>query len=427
MRRLLYTSALLAVLTACTENEVDEMKMNTSSIVQKSERIRSYDEAFQEAQNALSLLEPCFVTRSDEPRKISLTDNKVYWAEPKTRAGQNTMDTLFYVFNFEDNKGFAVISASKKTEAVLAITESGNYDPYVVKGIEGFDYYMDAAKTYIQNTSKSEPIRGNDPMTKDSLISITHQQQGPFVTVKWGQTYPEGEFCPNGIAGCTNTALAQIMSYYLYPSAISITYPNADVTSQTLDWSSIKAHQTGHSISQCSSQEVDVHKSIGRLLRQLGHMNNSIYSSYGTSTFAEIVVKPTMQNLNYCTGSSFTDYDWNTIVNQLDNCHLFLINGMDLVGGHSWVIDGYLQTTSVYQHFVYGGVSIGSPDGWVPVGYVYNYVRLCHFNWGWYGDCDGYFSSGVFDTQQANLYDESDSNTHSYDFGSDVTILPIWQ
>ena len=53
----------------------------------------------------------------------------------------------------EDNKGFAVISASKKTEAVLAITESGNYDPYVVKGIEGFDYYMDAAKTYIQNTN----------------------------------------------------------------------------------------------------------------------------------------------------------------------------------------------------------------------------------------------------------------------------------
>ena len=29
-----------------------------------------------------------------------------------------------------------------------------------------------------------------------------------------------------------------------------------------------------------------------------------------------------------------------------------------------------------------------------------------HVNWGWYGDSNGYFEAGVFDTQQAYEYDD---------------------
>lgn len=425
MKKLFCIFSILIVLVACSEQEMDEVIENASSTMCEQNTIRSYDEAFQAAQSSLSLLEPKCSTRGDEPRKISLSDNKVYRTETKTRAGQNIIDTLFYVFNFEDNKGFVVISASKNTEAVLAVAESGNYDPYVAKGIEGFDYYMDVAKDYVQQAIKSQSVRSPGYEFKDSLISITHQQEGPLLTVKWGQTYPEGEYCPNGIAGCTNTALAQVMSYYSYPDTISITYPSADVTCQSLNWTAMRAHQTGHDIAQCSSLEIEVHKSIGRLLRQLGYLNGSSYYSYGTGTSSEPYARYTMQYLNYYTGSSFTSFDWSTITNSLENNRLLLIKGYNSDSGHCWVIDGYTQTTYTYQRYILG-LFFEFPDEWSPAGLVYHYNRFCHFNWGWYGNCDGYFSSDVFNTQAASSYDTG-NHTANYDFSSNVTILPVWR
>ena len=190
--------------------------------------IRSFDEALQIAQSSISLVDGTGQTRSGSPRKIDLNNWKIFENDLKTRANSNSNDTLMYVFNFEDNQGFAIVSASKETEGLIAVTESGSYDPSTSSNIDGFNIYMDMAKEYIQNSmlqANGERLAPT-PFRRDSLV-YHHNKFGPYINVYWGQTHPEGEFCPNGVAGCSITATAQIMSYYQTPTSIDLTYENA--------------------------------------------------------------------------------------------------------------------------------------------------------------------------------------------------------
>lgn len=421
MRYLILFLSSITVFVSCTQDVYTEYPNSQQKENNGLSQIRTFDEAFEVAQDAISLLDSNSLTRSANLRKISLPKTKVYKVENTTRSGKSDGDTLLYVFNFEENQGFAIISASKNTEAVLAITESGNCDPNARKGIEGFDLFLKAAKEYVLHYPQ---LRIQEPafLTKDSLVNISHQQQGPFVAVEWGQYHPEGEFCPNGIAGCANTAVAQIMSYYDYPTSISLTYPNADVSSQSLNWNAMKAHPTGHLVNSCQTQSV--HKSIGRLHRQLGYLTQSEYNSNATST-PQMNIMPVLLQLNYNTTGDWLSYDWDSIANHLDNQHLLLVGGYEnLWNGHFWVLDGFIETVYTYQHYVYG---IGLENGWVLTGTTHEHSKLCHYNWGWYGDCNGYFSPNVFNTQAADVYNNPDSHSQEHDYSFYVNILPIWR
>ena len=77
---------------------------------------------------------------------------------------------------------------------------------------------------------------------------------------------------------------------------------------------------------------------------------------------------------------------------------------------------------------VYGGIATKSDGEPLPdtTLYIINFTRvmetqhLYHINWGWAGDCDGYFHQGVFDTAQCVEIDDttdpgtSDMNGCSY-------------
>lgn len=49
--------------------------------------------------------------------------------------------------------------------------------------------------------------------------------------------------------------------------------------------------------------------------------------------------------------------------------------------------------------------------------------KLLHCNWGWDGDCNGYFYSGAFDTQSPEKYDGNYNRTN-FDAKYNVEILP---
>lgn len=103
------------------------------------------DEALQIADNALN-----FLTGSSTravSREIAM-NNITLILSPSTRSAGN--DTLLYVVNYADNNGFVVISANKNTEGLLAVTETGNYNPTISDYTEnqGFATFMDMAKSY---------------------------------------------------------------------------------------------------------------------------------------------------------------------------------------------------------------------------------------------------------------------------------------
>lgn len=399
--------ATILLMAACSDHEAVESTSTNPSLSMNS--IRSYAEALKIAQNAIPMLNGGLTTRSESnERKIDLSKREVIRLDAKTRTNNNANDTLIYVFNFENNEGFVLVSASKNTEGLLAITEKGHCDPSTRSNVCGFEMFLDMAKEYVANSKSRDLID-----YKDSVISSTYSYVGPYITVQWGQNYAEGEFCPNGIAGCTNTAMAQIMSYYQYPSSITLTYSGRDKSSQSLYWTAIKAHATGHHVIACS--DTTTHNSIGRLHRQLGDMNQSIYNPNSTSTYTKLYAKPTFNIIGYSCGNWDT-YSGISVRNEINSTHIFLMSG----GGHAWAFDGYMTKTDLHYEMINNG------SGWVPTGEIhYSYSYYNHMNWGWYGTNNGYFSENVYDTSQAISWDSS-SHYVNNNFGTNVELLSVY-
>lgn len=408
------------IIAACSNHEaIDSAPM--TPIKSSFNNIRSYEDAMKIAQASISMLnDPKSSTRGESnTRKIDLDNSKkVVKLDAKTRSDLCINDTLIYVFNFQDNEGFILVSASENTEPILAITEQGYYNPEERSEIVGFELFMSMAKNYVATASKQASRSYTRALQKDTIIHSYTVNAGPYVTVKWGQHHPEGELCSNSLAGCTNTAMAQVMSYYQYPLSIPLTYDGADISYQSLNWTNMKSHNTQNQhywySTLCNNQ--DAHKSISRLLRQLGELDHSSYESGGTGTFPSDS-RQTLTNLGY-TISDYYYYNGPFVRGQLNNSHLIMIDGAlnDSIG-HAWIIDGYL--TDIATEYVMELIGSGNHPMWVIIdqyGSVTNYYN--HFNWGWYGTNNGYFLDNVFNTFYV-MMPESNTiyNNNYYDIG----------
>ncbi len=221
-------------------------------------------------------------------------DGVVALTESNSRGGS---DTLLYAVNYAGNKGFVLVAAPLAAEPIIGFTEQGNFDEAEAAENPGFAYYLDAAKNY---ASTKVSIGGGGITIDPSRPIETIQNIPPRVWSSWGQRYPEGIYCPNGIAGCVQTAMAQMMTYLEKPKTMTYTYPERDINSETLNWSEINNHVTSLNVSSytnnpaieahlasCGASET-VHKTIGRLCRQLGYLNSANYkpTSTGTSVYA---------------------------------------------------------------------------------------------------------------------------------------------
>lgn len=418
-------SATLLALSCSNHEQLD----NTLEQPQvSSDNIRSYEEALQIAEKSISLLEGSSATRSGLSRKIDLKASKIYLQNSMTRSAESNNDTLMYIFNFENNEGFALVAAPRSVEGLLAVTEQGYYEPGVPSGIEGFDMFVEMAENYVNIMSGHSP---------DGLINIFSRirytgnhtpQAGPYIDVAWGQRYPEGEFCPNGVAGCNNTAMAQIMSYFKYPTSINLTYQDRDYDTQYLDWVSMNSHATGHTLTDCPAYSQNTHTMIGRLCRQLGELNHSMYhaatdsTSASTGTYTQTYAASTFATLGYTT-SSWDSIPHINIANELDNGHLLLMIGYKAGGpGHAWVLDGY--TRAEYYEYMYHsepGAPLVLDEIFGPL-----YETLYHLNWGWHGNYNGYFDFNVFNPKDVILPD-GDYGLTDLNFSINVRFLPVYR
>ena len=373
---------LVATFASCSE-EMDSVEYPEFT----SSHLRSYSEAIEIAQRGISMLEGNSGTRSENGtrRKIDMNGFKCVTSKP-TRSGD--VDTLLYVVNFEDNQGYAIVSARRDVEGLLAVTESGTYDPLHKSENEGLNMFMDLASGY--EFGPLIPIPGPESIT-------SYYYCGPYITVKWGQEWPEGYFYSNGIAGCAKTAVAQILSFYEYPTGIALTYPGADIPYQQLDWSSIKEHVYGRSASNCynhinsiCSANSDAHMALARFCRQLAHLYAPDITG-GKAAASEAELENLYNALDICV--SFKDsYLGSDIRADLDNGVLINVIGYSPPIGHSWVVDGYCDRRVSMPIGIDGEIQI-----------EHNYYN--HINWGWNGLDNGYYLDGVWDASQYYILD----------------------
>ena len=422
--KLLSIFALAIMMASCSNQELIDSDFQHPA-PQQTSSIRSYEEALQIAQASIQMVDGQAQTRAVSPRKIALNDTKVCKLDAKTRTSSDMNDTLMYVFNFEDNQGFVIISACKNAEALIAVTEKGHYDPAVRSDNENFNFYMDMAKKHIASMPRFDPgLIPDDPIYE--IVDTTFYLYGthtvtPYVTVNWGTYNPEGELCPNGDCGCANTAIAQIMSYYEYPTSIEINYVYNPFI-QYLNWTGMKAHVKHPQQFNCL--EYNDHIAISRLCRQLGEVTDSYYDPYGPTSIYANNVPDCMSYYGYNT-SGWLSYSSEIahVYDSLTVGKLYLIEGgISNVEGHCWVLDGF---QNIYYQHVLARKPVGGFVWEILELYDSGTLDLYHFNWGWDGDCNGYFSTNVFDTTEGTFYD-SGSQIHNISYPISVRLQCVY-
>lgn len=101
--------------------------------------------------------------------------------------------------------------------------------------------------------------------------------------------------------------------------------------------------------------------------------------------------KSTFDLLGYNNVNLKWGYNENTVMKSLDSgCPVFMSAVAGIVDGHAWVIDGYKIRNYT------------SPEGRID-----KTQNIVHCNWGWLGNSNGYFVSGIFKTNEGVSYDYS--------------------
>lgn len=330
-----------------------------------------------------------------------------------TRSGES--DTLYYVVNFADSAGFALVAADSTSPApLLAVTEQGNYTPGEVTNT-GFDDYISllADNTGGGNIVIPDTLILERDTTSliivDTLIVDTYSDwmsRGPYIHVQWGQGStpsfnpgrPYNQFCHNNQneyfhSGCTPVAMAQIMTYHRFPPYYYLTFQGNTVRS--VNWDLMNS-SIGGLYYQWNQTAAD---NVSYLMREIGYRANTNYTPNGSYTDNDKVVS-TFSSFGYAS-NHFRPYAYYEIKSEMDASRPILMVGWSSNGGgHTWVVDGY-KSRSLCQQMIY----VYSDNRQEVVTETTFYYRYLHMNWGYDGKNNGYFSDGVFNLNSGYSYD----------------------
>ena len=423
MRRfIIFSVACSVVFFLACQNSMMKVSPETSPV---TSTMRDYSEALKLAQSSISLL-------NGDSRTENLRVIKSGECVTTNISREGEVDTLMYIFNFENNAGFSIIAANAAFEPIIAVTEKGNYTFGEPTGVEGFDLFIEDIVSTLAlplDPSPEEIIRYRD------IIRITDNAIGPLLTTKWGQSGIYGQFCPNGISGCVATAVTQVMGYHKKPNSLTLTTAINGLSigsTVNLDWDAIVNHKWARESYPCNT---DTHNQIGLLMREVGARLGMVYyeGSSGANTVNSANV---LNNLGYNIETALTNIGtvgFEAINNSLDNYGPAIISarrdlGNGDTGGHAWVIDGYQFYQIAIDRYVLPLGVFGETPNFSD--YVYDSTtiseesQLYHFNWGWDGTCDGYFSANIYNSSMADSYDNGDiNNTLNRDYCLNIRVL----
>lgn len=422
------SSLFLMFLWACDSISQEETPSVPKTTTAKD--YRTIDEAILIANKAINEFYPAN-SRSDN----RVIDKQAIEVVQTCGSRSGNPDTLMYILNFEDNMGYAVISASHKGEALLAITEHGHYDPYVESENEGLNNFMSFAKDYVNNiifnpNDTIDPFLPDNPnpgiglsrqvFEYDTLRKVrVYPRLRTGCDLNWGQNYPEGSCCPNFVSGCGPTAIAMVAAHYQDLKSLKLTYPGHTMDVIDLDWSKIRLYNGRMSFPDMPDVEETVSpgaiNSIAHLCRQIGEWVDADYSNPGGTGIsspgsATIGLRRIMPNRTISSVKDFTTTGLESAI--IDGCVLMF--GLDSTTkmGHVWVADGCSVDevkTRIYSVSPSGEKKLKEE--------TISSKSLVHLNWGFYGKDNGYFfTRGFYTLKYAYDFDYTQREHTNYSF-----------
>ncbi len=328
---------------------------------------------------------------SEITSRLSVFDHK-HLPVSETFAISKDDTDLFYICNVGKDDGFVIMSAQDNARMMLGYSPNGNYDPQNVP--PNFKAWLDGYKNQLLNELQKDAHLEKDtgnirerkyqeeiskivrkPVVAPLLKEIQWDQGSNWFMDSgpdWNSMCPQDQRSTTGNghvwAGCVATATAMIMKYHSYPeqgrgehSYYHFTYgtQHADFAATTFNWSNMPGNN--HQVTM----------DIAKLLYQIGVAVNMNYGTHSSRAYTGYAVDGLIDYFNYSPMAKFvirmyySDAEWkNMIKEQLDNGLAILYRGADSTGtrAHAFVCDGYDDA----DYF--------------------------HFNWGWSGNCNGYYT-----------------------------------
>ncbi len=336
---------------------------------------------------------------------------------PVLKKAAVAQENEYYVFENADGEGWVMIAANDVAHPIIAYSNTGQFrtdnQPANLKHWLGkYDKVIRAAEA--DGVQQSTEVAAEWQALRNAKQATAATVVGPLIQTTWDQDSPFCNLCPGtgtpasgstrAYTGCVATAMAQVMYYWKWPvqgngshsyqpldpnsesGAASQRYStqSANFGETTYDWDNMKHSYSG---SSTSAQKT----AVATLMYHCGVATEMMYGNYddggsGTYTvnYGDWTDNTCAQNAFYNffrykkpTGymrdgyksggktyyTSWTEANWIAMLKaELDAKRPIMYAGAGSGGGHSFVCDGY-----------------DSSDKF-------------HFNWGWSGDNDGFYS-----------------------------------
>ena len=329
-----------------------------------------------------------------------------------------------YIFNVKDGEGFVIVAGDDRACPVLAYSTESRWSqellpPAAREWLEGYSHAIQWAQEQ-QLDNKAFQQEWANAMA--GISTKGDERVPPLVTTNWSQGRYYNALCPPApehlsddhvTAGCVAVAMAQLMKHWNYPThgrgTFSYSWENhkfwnygtltADFENTYYDWEHMPTSLSG------SSTEEEV-TAVATLMYHCGISVQMDYNCTNTGASDACTMYAFLSDTNMCytefTYSAenalytfwgykkslhglfkddFTDSAWCAMLNnELRNNRPLIYRG-EGSGGHCFILDG-----------------LGA-------------LGLYHFNWGWGGGANGYYSVSPlhaagynFDVRQSGIF-----------------------
>ena len=315
-------------------------------------------------------------------RSASLADLKLVHAETSSAVSNAN---AYYAFNIKGG-GFIIVSGEDRANQVLGYSDRGHLDFNNLP--DNFKALLGSYKEEIEYLQAHPQLDVTPDIRSTSGVVVK-----PLITAIWGQEMPyylqcpvyQNEYCA---VGCIATAMSQVMYYWKYPTTSPSlnSYYCYDIN-QTVPSLPETTFEYGKMLTSYCHWDYDLKtlvqdtytdeqaQAVAKLARYCGQVvrmgyhpdGSGAYTSQQLSGMKKFGYSNTAQDITRSSWwtENYTTAEWEALIKvELDARRPILYSANDInAGGHAFVCDGYDNN------------------------------GMFHFNFGWYGTCDGWYRS----------------------------------
>ena len=334
----------------------------------------------------------CFLTLQVVANPISKSEARAIAQEfigVNDQTDDNVAIAPYYVFSRGEGKGYVIVSGDDSTAPIIGYTEQGDYDantlPLPLKEmLDNWASKISQIQARPQGNKVRQNVRQRLAAAKRGVegFKADWTNIGPLIQTHWHQSSPYNDICPTNpedghraVTGCVATAAAQIVYYfrkdvpdtlmydtpkYSYGFPVTTSLPKGTVINYNI------IRLSGHG---SAAQD----EAVAKLMFAVG---TSSYLTYGESTGGQPDEAGRAMRNQFLLANDYVgkwDYSqsgWEKLVYKSLSAGSPMLYGAtqyDDAGnanGHAVVLDGYQANTGLY-HFNFGWGGPG--DGWFTI------------------------------------------------------------